>query len=102
MTYLISYRNPNPHVIRKCKATFVASTSKMPSGHLTIGSDLRVAGNKKSIFKRFVNFWNLCFPSENELKERYLSEATDLVDLEHRMKQWEQRSRRQNENGVIY
>jgi hypothetical protein len=63
----------------------------------------RIAENKKkSFFERCIDLWNLCFPSENELKERYLNEASDLVDLEHRMKQWDQRSRRQNENGVIY
>jgi len=34
--------------------------------------------------------------------ENYLSQATDLVDLEKRQKIWEERSRRYKDPGALY
>jgi hypothetical protein len=74
----------------------------MLSGHSTTGSNLEYQKVKKSFFQYCVNLWRLAFPSEIELRDRFLSESKDLVDLETRMKLWDQRSSRHANNGTMY
>ena len=54
---------------------------------------------KKSLLARFFRYW---FPTEQQLMENYLSQATDLVDLEQRQKIWEERSRKYKDPGALY
>ena len=61
----------------------------------------RKAIQKKSFIKRIKDIWSLCFPSDQQLKEKYLSEATDLVDLERRMELWDQQ-RNKYKNAGLY
>jgi hypothetical protein len=62
----------------------------------------KAEAKKKSFFQYCCDLWSLAFPTEQQLKEKYLNQATDLVDLEHRLENWDRRSSRQNNSGVMY